>query len=116
MGKESRTAQAAAIAATNLTNGTLAGLYEVTFYASTTTANVTDGTIGFQIDYTDRVGATNQASAGTLTLAAVSTGTTALKGTFTLYLASGSITYQTNLTGAQTTSRYALEVRCKFLG
>lgn len=116
IGKVSRTAQAAAIAATNLTNSTPAGFYQVNFYASTTTANALDGTIAFQINYTDRVGATNQVTAGTLTLAALSTGATALKGTFVLYLASGNITYQTNLTGAQTTSRYALEVRGTFLG
>ena len=115
MGKVAKTAQTAAIAATNITDTCPAGLYEVSYYMETTTANVTDGTYTFQINYTDRVGATNQ-TAGTLSLAATTTGTTALKGSFTAYLASGNITYQTNLTGAHTTARYALTVRCVYKG
>ena len=116
MGKVAKTAQAAAIAATNITNTTGTGRYRVVYYLSCTTANVTDGTLTFQINYTDRVGATNQVTATTLTLAATSTGTTALKGEFELYKASGEISYQTNLTGAQTTSRYSVDARCEFLG
>lgn len=115
--KVARTAQSAAIAATNLTDTTPAGLYEITYYASCTTANALDGTISFQVNYTDRVGATSQTAVGTLSLALTSTGTTALKGVLVAYLASGNIAYQTNVAaGAQTTSRYALEVRCKYLG
>jgi len=116
LGSLTLTAQTAGIGATNLTNASPAGLYEVSFYLSTTTANIADGTIGFQVNYTDRVGATNQSTAGTLSLAATTTGTTALKGVIVLYLASGNVTYQTNLTGAQTTSRYSLDARVKFLG
>ncbi len=117
LGSLALTGQTAAIAAANLTNASPAGFYEVSYYLSTTTANVTDtGTLSFQVSYTDRVGATNQTSAGTLALAATTTGTTALKGTFLLYLASGNITYQTNLTGTQTTSRYSVDAKIKFLG
>jgi hypothetical protein len=116
LGCVSRTAQAAAIAVTNLTAATPPGLHEITYYASTTTANALDGTIGLRLAYTDRVGATTQSAVGTLSLAATSTGTTALKGVMVVYLASGNITYEAILTGAQTTSRYALEVRCKYLG
>lgn len=116
MGRVSLTAQAAAIAATDLTAATPAGLYEVSYYASCTTANAIDGTIGLRLAYTDPVGATTQSAIGTLSLAATSTGTTALKGVMVVHLASGNITYETILVGGQTTSRYALEVRCKYLG
>lgn len=115
LGSLALTAQTAAIAATNLTNSSPAGFYEVAYYLETTTANAGDGSIGFQVNYTDRVGATNQSVSGLL-LTATTTGATALKGTFTLYLASGNITYQTNLTGAQTTSRYSVDVKVKYLG
>lgn len=116
IGKVSRTAQAAAIAATNLTDTTTAGLYEVSYYASCTAANAIDGTIGLRLAYTDLVGATTQSAVGTLSLAATSTGTTALKGTMVVHLASGNLTYETILVGGQTTSRYSLEVRTKYLG
>lgn len=116
MGRVSRTAQAAAIAATNLTDTTSAGKYEITYYASTTTANPTDGTIALRLHYTDRVGATTQTAPVPLALGAISTGDTAHKGVLVAYLASGNIQYSTVLVGAQTTSRYALEVRCKYLG
>lgn len=116
MGKVAKTAQTAAIAATKITDTCPAGLYEVQFYLETTTANAGDGTYTFQINYTDRVGATNQVTAATLSLAATTTGTTALSGRFVCYLASGDITYQSNLVGAQTTSRYSLDARVLFLG
>lgn len=116
MARVSLTAQSAAITATNLTDTTPAGLYEVSYYASTTTANPTDGTIALRLHYTDRVGATTQTAPVPLALGAVSTGDTAHKGVLVAYLASGNIQYSTVLVGAQTTSRYALEVRCKFLG
>jgi len=77
---------------------------------------VSNGSYTFQINYTDTVGATSQTATGTLSLAAVTTGTTAYKGELYLKLVSGNITYQTNLTGSHTSARYALTVRCEYLG
>lgn len=116
IGKVARTAQSAAIAATNLTDTTPAGLYEISYYASCTTANPVDGTIALRIDYTDINGATSQTAPVPLSLAATSTGTTAHKGVLVAKLASGNIQYSTVLVGAQTTSRYALDVRCTYKG
>jgi hypothetical protein len=116
MSKLALTAQAAAIAATNITDTCPAGLYRVTYYLETTTAQVGDGTIAFKIAYTDRVGATTQTTAATLSLAATTTGTTALSGSFVFYMASGNCQYSTVLTGAQTNSRYSVDARCEYLG
>lgn len=111
MGKVNKTAQAAAIAATNLTNTTPAGYYVVNYVLEDTTADVTAGTMQFQINYTDDIGATNQTGAA---LAMTATGRDSKQ--FEVYLASGNITYQTNLVGIIGTARYALRVRVSFLG
>lgn len=111
MGLVNKTSQSAAVAATNLTNATSAGYYRVSYTIEDTTADVTAGTIQFQISYTDDIGATTQVGAE-LPLTAVGRD----RGSFQVYLASGNITYQTNLIGIIGTSRYALRVRCEFLG
>lgn len=111
IGKVNRTAQSAAVGATNLTNATPSGYYLVHYTIEDTTADVTAGTIQFQINYTDDVGATTQTGAA---LALTATGRD--RGSFQVYLASGNITYQTNLVGIIGTARYALRARCVFLG
>ena len=111
MGKVNRTNQSAVIASTKLTDTTSSGYYVVSYTIETTTADVTAGTIQFQIGYTDDVGATTQAGA-----ALILTATGRDRGSFQVYLASGNITYQTNLTGIIGSSRYALRGRVAFLG
>ena len=105
--------QGAAIAAANLTNATPAGpgYYIVHYTLEDTTADLTAGSIQFQINYTDDIGATTQAGA-----ALVLTATGRDRGSFQVYLASGNITYQTNLVGLIGTAKYALHVRCVFIG
>lgn len=112
MGIVNATAQAAAIASTNLTNTTPAGLYRINYSLRCTTADVTAGTITASFTYTDDVGATTDTTA-----AIVLTATTSRQaGSFVVYLASGNITYLTTLTGIIGTSRYQLRARCEFLG
>lgn len=111
MGKVNRTAQSAAVASTKLTNATSAGYYLVHYTLEDTTSDITAGTIQFQINYTDDIGATTQTGA---TLALTATGRD--RGSFNVYLASGDISYQTNLVGIIGTARYALRVRCTYLG
>jgi hypothetical protein len=105
------TAQAAAIGATALYAPPAAGYYLVHYTLEDTTADVTAGTIQFQINYTDDIGATNQVGA-----ALILTATGRDRGTFQIYSASGTITYQTNLVGIIATSRYALRVRLEAMG
>lgn len=111
MGKIDLTNQGAAIGATNLTNGAKVGLYQVDWYIEDTTADVTAGTIQFQVNYTDDIGATNQKGA---LLALTATGFDS--GSKIVYVASGEIGYQTNLAGIFGTSKYAIHVRITFLG
>lgn len=111
MGKVDSTAQAAAIASTNLTNGALAGLYLVEYTLLVTTADVTAGTIQMQASYTDTLGATNQTGA-----AVALTATGRQSGQFVVQLASGELSYQTNLVGIIGASRYALYTRLMYLG
>lgn len=111
LGKVDLTAQAAAIGSTNLTNGAAAGLYRVSYSIATTTADVTAGTIQFQANYTDVIGATNQPGA-----ALVLTATGRDRGTFVVQLSSGELSYQTNLVGIIGTAAYAIYVRVEFLG
>jgi hypothetical protein len=105
------TAQTAAIGATALYAPPAAGYYVVHYTIEDTTADVTAGTIQFQVNYTDDIGATNQTGAA---LALTATGRD--RGAFEVYSASGTITYQTNLTGIMGTAQYALRVRITFLG
>jgi len=111
LGKRDLTAQGAAIAATNLTATAAVGHYLVAYYLEDTTLDLTAGTIQFQINYTDTVGATTQVSAA-LVLTAV--GRTS--GVMEAYLASGELSYQTNLTGIIGAAKYALRVRVTYLG
>jgi hypothetical protein len=104
------TAQGAAIGSTNMTSAGAPGMYRMTYYLETTTSDVTAGTIQFQIGYTDDVGATTQVSA-----ALVLTATGRTSGVLAIYLASGEVAYQTNLTGIIGTSQYALRARLEFL-
>lgn len=111
LGKVDLTAQVATIGATNLTNGAAAGLYRVSYAIETTTGDGAAGTIQFQINYTDTIGATIQTGA-TLAL----TGTGRDLGSFVTQLASGEISYQTNLGGIFGTSQYAVYARVEALG
>lgn len=112
MGKVDRTGEAAAIASVNLTNSATAGMYLVQYTLLVTTLDATAGTIQFQVNYTDTLGATNQAGAA---LALTATGRQS--GEFVVQLASGELSYQTNLvTVGGGAERYALYVRVMFLG
>lgn len=113
MGKVDSTGLAAAVGATNLTNGALAGLYEVSYHLVVTTLDATAGTIQFQVNYTDVFGATNQVGA-----AVVLTATGGRDyGVKVIQLTSGELSYQTNLvTVGGGAERYALYVRVKYLG
>jgi hypothetical protein len=111
MGKVDATAQGAAIGATNLTNGAKVGYYVVHYTIEDTTADVTAGTIQFQIGYTDDIGATTQVGAA-MAMTAVGRD----RGSFQVYLASGELSYQTNLVGIFGAAKYALRVRVVFLG
>lgn len=105
------TAQTAAIGSTTLYSPPQAGYYVVHYTIEDTTADVTAGTIQFQVNYTDDIGATNQTGAA---LALTATGRD--RGSFEVYSASGTISYQTNLTGIIGTAQYALRVRLSYLG
>jgi hypothetical protein len=113
MVKVDLTAQGAAIGSTNMTSTATAGLYEVAYSLEDTTSDVTAGTIQFQVNYTDDIGATSQAGA---TVALTGAGTIRDQSRFTLYLASGELSYQTNAVGIFGTSKYALRVRVTYLG
>lgn len=105
----------AAQAITDFTHTTAAvGMYHVVYQLVCTTADAAEtDTIAFQIGYTDDSGARTQVS---LPLAMTTAGTTA-QGDFSFYVASGKVTYQTNLTGAGLgTARYALRARIIYLG
>lgn len=112
LGKVDSTAQAAAIGSTNLSNGAIAGMYLVDYTLLVTTLDATAGTIQFQTNYTDTLGATNQVGAA---LALTATGRQS--GQFVVQLASGELSYQTNLvTIGGGAARYALYVRVVALG
>lgn len=108
---DDRAAQSAAIGATQLTQSAAAGMYRVTYTLADTSTQVGVATVQFQISYTDDAGATTQTGAA-LSLTAAGRD----RGSFTAYLASGDITYQTNVTGVIGAGRYSLHVRCESLG
>jgi hypothetical protein len=82
----------------------------VSYYLACTTADAAAGTITFNVVATDDVGSvTNSSSA----LALTATGRTS--GEFTMYVASGNLTYSTTLGGVIGTARYALRVRVEAL-
>ena len=111
LGKVDSTAQAAAIGSTNLSSSAPVAMYRVSYQIATTTSDVTAGTIQFQINYTDVIGATNQTGAA---LALTATGRD--RGTFVVQLSSGELSYQTNLVGIIGSARYSLHVRVELLG
>lgn len=105
------TGLAAAVGATTLYTPPAAGYYVVHWTLEITTLDATAGTMQFQVNYTDDIGATNQVGAALLLTAQGRD-----RGTFQVYVASGAITYQTNLVGAVNNARYALRVRLESLG
>ncbi len=105
------TGQSAAIGATNLVNGGPTGQYLIFWNLGITTTDGTAGTVQVQINYTDDVGATNQT--GT---AVALTGSNRDDAGAIFYLASGNVTFQTNVVGAVNAARYALRIRCMYLG
>jgi hypothetical protein len=110
-GAVNATAQAAAIGVTTLYTPPAAGYYVVHYTIEDTTADLAAGTIQFQVNYTDDIGATTQVGA-----ALVLTATGRDRGAFQVWSNSGVISYQTNLVGIIGTSRYALRVRLESLG
>lgn len=110
LGRVDLTAQAAAVAFTNLSSGTPAGLYRVSYDLETTTASATETSIQFQLGWTDHIGAVT-ATGAALSLAATGRD----RGEIPLYLASGNITYAASAVGL-TNARYALHVRAEYLG
>jgi hypothetical protein len=110
IGKVNRTAQVADIASTKLTDTTPAGLYVVSCALECTTADGAAGSVIVTFSWTDDVGATTQV----LTQVLTATGRQTL--TFTVYLASGNITYAVTHTVGYGTSQYALRVRAGFTG
>lgn len=105
------TGQVAAIGATAIYTPPAAGYYVVHYTIADTAADIAAGTIQFQVNYTDDIGATNQVG-GALAMTAVGRD----RGSFQVYSASGAITYQTNLVGIIGTAAYALRVRITALG
>jgi hypothetical protein len=106
-----QTGKTAAIGATNIQSGMVAGYWVVDYTLEVTTGDVTAGTIQAQISYTDDIGATTQTGAA---LALTATGRD--RGSFQAYLASGNITYQTNLVGIIGAAVYTLRLRASYLG
>ena len=105
-GTVSLTAQAADITDTALTiNGT--GLYSVTYYILTTTADAAAGTVKLAIKYTDDSGA-KEIDSNAVTLTAT-TGFDA-GGPITVRSNSGTVTYGTTHTGSYGTAQYALYI------
>lgn len=117
MGRVNRTAQAAAIAATNLTLTAPAALYAIQYEMTCTTGDVTAGTLTFDVIATGDGGAqTISSTALPLSTAALSA-TNPVRGTLVRYLASGNIQYSTTVvTGAVNAARYALRARPIYLG
>lgn len=113
--KVDSTALTAIVGVSNIVAAPLAGMYQVNYAYETTTGTVGDGTVTFQINYADDVGATTQVSAA---LSLVTTGR--VTGVFTFYAVAGTaLSYQTNqATGVYTaaTTRTALRVRTTYLG
>jgi len=112
LGKVDKTAIAAAIASTNLTNGGLAGMYLLDWTLLVTTADATAGTFQLSVAYTDTLGATTQTSG----VATVLTATSRARGEMVIQLASGEIAYTGVLTGAFNNARAALYIRLMYLG
>ena len=88
------TEQTAVIPATNMTNAGTAGLYRVSFYLDTRTTNAGAGTISLHILWNDGITA-RDLSAGAISL----TATDYNQGVVFVYLASGSVQYQTTISG-----------------
>lgn len=112
IGKVNQTGKTAAIASTNLTNSTPAGLYRISYFLRCTTADAAAGTISVSFVYTDDVGSTTDTSA-TVALTATTNRT---QDSLVVYLASGNITYSTTLTGSIGSSQYQLRARAEYLG
>jgi hypothetical protein len=111
IGRVNRTNQGADIASTKLTDATTAGMYVIQAVLEDTTNDVTAGTVTVTFGWTDDVGATTDA---TLTQTLITTGRARV--TIPLYLASGNITYSVAHTGIFGSAKYALRVRCMYLG
>jgi hypothetical protein len=103
------TAQSAGISATALND--VAGLYAIHYEMTCTTADVTAGSITFDVIATGDGGAQTVSSASLpLTTAAISA-TNPVRGTIVRYLASGNLQYSVTVTGAVNAARYALRAR-----
>ena len=116
IGRVNRTAQSAAVTATNLTNGTSAGVYAVHYEMTCTTGDGTAGTLTFDVIATGDGGAQTVSSAALPLTTATLSATNPVRGTIVRYLASGNITYSTTVAGAVNAARYALRARCEMLG
>ena len=103
-----KTNQTASIAATNFTSASTAGgMYEVTYYLTCTTASGT-ATVTVGVVATDGV-------ARTQTSASVSMASTSnmTSGTFMTGLSTGSVQWQTTVTGTISSAQYKVAVVCR---
>ena len=116
IGRVNRTAQAAVVAATNITNATSAGVYAIHYEMTCTTGDATAGTLTFDVIATGDGGAQTVSSAALPLTTATLSATNPVRGSVVRYLASGNITYSTTVTGAVNAARYALRARCEMLG
>lgn len=123
--KYDQTGLTAIVASTNIVALAQAGMYEIFYHYEVTTRTAGDGTVDFEVTYTDdRAGgpftqkSTDTGGPGTLDLANATL--QSISGSFKLYsAASNAIAFKTTqVTGAYTaaTTRTALHVRATFLG
>lgn len=110
------TALAAAVGATNLTNGAVVGVYVIHYEMTCTTGDATAGTITFDITCTGDQGAQTISSAALPLTTATASATNPVRGTLVRYLASGELSYAVAVTGAFNNARAAVRARIVFMG
>ena len=103
-------AQDTDIADTSFANATTPGLYRVSYYIQTTTADAGAGAITFHVAYTDDTAARMLTSS---THALTTNGVQ--QGTFIAKVAAGSLEYGVTSTGSYGTADYALSVTAERL-
>ena len=107
------TGQSATVAAANLITAARNAIYRATVIVQVTTADaVSAATVLATIGWTDRIGATTQA---TTALAVNATGRQTLHAVMEVQ-GNTAVTYATTVTGAIGAARYAIEVRLERIG
>jgi len=103
-----KTNQTASIAATNFTSASTAGgMYEVTYYLICTTAS---GTATVTVDVVATDGVARTQTSASVSMASTSNMTS---GTFMTGLSTGSVQWQTTVTGTISSAQYKVAVICK---